>query len=84
MVTTGTQAIHMGDVVAIWQKREAGRPVTRWELDDLWRAACSILSAREAGAIHQVNVAEYHHRQARKFLDQYNAAVAKATEEVGA
>ena len=73
-----TEAIHMGDVLATWRKREAGRPVSRWKLDDLWRAAGSILSAQEAGAMQQYNVAEYHHRQAQKSLDQYNAAAATA------
>jgi len=74
------EAIHMGDVLTTWHKREEGRPVSGWQLDDLWRAACSLLSAREAGAFQQVNVAEYHHRQARKSLEQYNAAVAKAAQ----
>ena len=65
-------AVHMGEVVATWHKREDGWPVSRWTLDDLWRAACSLLSANEAGAIGQRNVAEYHHREARKSLDRYN------------
>ena len=65
-------AVHMGEVVATWHKREDGRPVSRWTLDDLWRAACSLLSAQEAGAIQQTTTAEYHHQQAREFLDRYN------------
>lgn len=69
--------VHMGDVVAIWHKREDGTPASRWNLDDLWRAACSLLSANEAGAIGQRNVAEYHHREARKSLDLHNATIAQ-------
>lgn len=80
-MVTKTEPIHMGDVVETWQKREQGRPVSRWDLDDLWRAACSILSAREAGAMHQVDAAEWHHQQAERFLDQYNAAVGDAAQQ---
>ena len=69
---TTTESIHMGEVLATWHKREDGRPVSRWLLDDLWCAACSILSAREAGDMDQRGVAEYHHREAKKSLELYN------------
>ena len=54
--------------LAAWRRRDGNKPASQWTYDDLWRAAMSEISAREASALGQHNAWKHHMEQARQAL----------------
>ena len=53
--------------LAAWRRRDGNKPA-QWRHDDLWRAAMSEMSAREAASLGQHNAWKHHMEQARQAL----------------
>ena len=65
--------LKLDEVMTEWSRRVAGQRSIKWELDDLWSAACWIASEREASSLGQRDAAAQHRERAQKDLDRYNA-----------
>ena len=54
--------------LAAWRRRDGNKPASQWTYDDLWRAAMSEMSAKEAAALGQHDAWKHHMEQARQAL----------------